>query len=57
MTDRTLSVSDALREAQLQRLEASLACKSVAKPQITTEPAKGKDAKASDSSQQTPRIP
>ena len=26
MTDRTLSISDALREAQLQRLEASLAC-------------------------------
>ena len=46
MTDRTLSISDALREAQLQRLEASLA----SKPQATTQPAteKNKDAKASD---------
>ena len=52
MTDRTLSISDALREAQLQRLEASLACKaaSKSKPQATTQPVKGldKDAKASD---------
>ena len=50
MTDRTLSISDALREAQLQRLEASLACKPVSKPQATTQPAKqkDKDAKASD---------
>ena len=50
MTDRTLSISDALREAQLQRLEASLACKATSKPQATTQPAKekGKDAKASD---------
>ena len=50
MTDRTLSISDALREAQLQRLEASLACKAVSKPQATTQPAKekDKDAKASD---------
>ena len=51
MTDRTLSISDALREAQLQRLEASLACKAASKPQATTtQPAKekDKDAKASD---------
>jgi hypothetical protein len=36
MTDRTLSISDALREAQLQRLEASLACRAASKPQATT---------------------
>ena len=50
MTDRTLTISHALREAQLQRLEASLACKAAFKPQATTQPAKekDKDAKASD---------
>ena len=48
MTDRTLSISDALREAQLQRLEASLACKAASKPQATKEPTKDKDAKARD---------
>ena len=52
MTDRTLSISDALREAQLQRLEAYLACKAASKPQVTTQPAtdkdKDKEAKASD---------
>ena len=50
MTDRTLSISDALSEAQLQRLEASLTCKASSKPQATTQPAKekDKDAKASD---------
>ena len=50
MTDRTLSISDALREAQLQRLEASLACKAVSKPQTATQSPKdkNKDAKASD---------
>ena len=50
MTDRTLSISDALREAQLQRLEASLACKVASKSQATTQPAKDKikDAKGSD---------
>ena len=50
MTDRTLSISDALREAQLQRLEASLACRATSKPQATTQPAKEKYkvAKASD---------
>ena len=48
MTDRTLSISDALREAQLQRLEASLASKAASKPQATTQPVKDKDAKSSD---------
>ena len=50
MTDHTLSISDALREAQLQRLEASLTYKAASKPQVTTQPAKDKDkgAKASD---------
>ena len=50
MTDRTLSISDALRETQLQRLEASLACKAASKPQATTQAGndKNKDAKASD---------
>ena len=50
MTDRTLSISDALREAQLQRLEASLACKAASRPHATTQPAKNKnkDAKVSD---------
>ena len=49
MTDRTLSISNALREAQLQRLEASLAAKAASKPQApTTQPAKDKDAEARD---------
>ena len=50
MTDRTLIIADALREAQLQRLEASLACRATSKPQATTQPTKEKykDAKASD---------
>ena len=48
MTDRTLSISNALREAQLQRLEASLAAKTASKPQATTHPAKDKDAEARD---------
>ncbi len=33
MTDPTLSIPAALREAQLQRLEASLASKAASKPQ------------------------
>ena len=37
MTDRTLSISAAVREAQLQRLEASLATKTAAKPSSTAE--------------------
>ncbi len=50
MTDRALSISDALREAQLQRMEASLACKVASKLQATTQRAKdkNKDAKARD---------
>tara|TARA_B100000674_G_scaffold89736_1_gene62297 strand:- start:135 stop:281 length:147 start_codon:yes stop_codon:yes gene_type:complete len=42
MTDHTLSISAALREAQLQRLEASLASKSAAKPQHQVEATKDK---------------
>ena len=45
MTDRTLSMSAALREAQLQRLEASLASKAVAKPQDQSGAAKDKGKK------------
>ena len=48
MTDRTLSISDALREAQLQRLEASLASKAASKPQAIPQAPKDKNAKASD---------
>ena len=48
MTDRTLTISHALREAQLQRLEASLASKAAAKPQARTEALKDKDANARD---------
>ena len=43
MTDYTLSISAALREAQLQRLEASLASKSAAKPQPQVEAPNDKD--------------
>ena len=49
MTDRTLSISTALREAQLQRLEASLASKAVAKPPVTkTDAIKGNESKIRD---------
>ena len=49
MTDPTLSISAALREAQFQRLEASLASKAVAKPQATkTDAIKGNGAKVRD---------
>ena len=49
MTDPTLSISAALREAQLQRLEASLASKDVAKPQATkTDTIKGNESKIRD---------
>ena len=50
MTDHPPSIPDALREAQLQRMEASLACKAASKPQATTKTAKdkNKEAKASD---------
>ena len=42
MSDRTLDISAALREAQLQRLEASLASKSVVKFQPQDEVPKDK---------------
>ena len=48
MTDRTLSTSDALREAQLQRLEASLASKSAVKYQPQIEAPKDKDEPVRD---------
>ena len=48
MTDHTLSISYALREAQLQRLEASLASKSAAKPQPRVEATKDKDEPVRD---------
>ena len=49
MTDPTLSISAALREAQLQRLEASLASKAAAKPQVTkTDAIKGNESKIRD---------
>ena len=48
MTDYTLSISAALREAQLQRLEASLASKSVVKYQPQDEAPKGKDEPVRD---------
>ena len=48
MTDPTLSISAALREAQLQRLEASLASRSVAKPQPLVEASKDKDEPVRD---------
>ena len=43
MTDRTFDISAALREAQLQRLEASLASKSVLKYQPQVEAPNDKD--------------
>ena len=48
MTDHTLSISAAMREAQLQRLEASLASKSAAKPQPQVEASKDKDEPVRD---------
>ena len=48
MTDHTLSISAALREAQLQRLEASLASKSVVKSQPQDEAPKDKDEPVRD---------
>tara|TARA_B100000925_G_scaffold270519_1_gene233059 strand:- start:145 stop:291 length:147 start_codon:yes stop_codon:yes gene_type:complete len=48
MTDHTLSISAALREAQLQRLEASLASKSAAKRQPQVEATNDKDEPVSD---------
>ena len=48
MTDHTLSISAALREAQLQRLEASLASKSAAKTQPQAEEPNDKDEAVRD---------
>ena len=48
MTDPTLSISVALREAQLQHLEAALASKTVSKPQVKTEATKDKDQRGRD---------
>ena len=48
MTDRTLDISAALREAQLQRLEASLASKSVLKHQPKVEALNDKDEPVRD---------
>ena len=48
MTDPSLDISAALREAQLQRLEASLASKSVVKYQLQDEAPKDKDEPVRD---------
>ena len=48
MTDPNLDISAALREAQLQRLEASLASKSVVKCQPQDEAPKDKDEPVRD---------
>ena len=48
MTEPSLETSAALREAQLQRLEASLAAKSVVKYKLQEEAPKDKDEPVSD---------
>ena len=48
MTERTLDISAALRKAQLQRLEASLASKSVVNHQPQDEAPKDKDEPVRD---------
>ena len=48
MTDPSLDISAALREAQLQRLEASLASKSSFKYQPQVEAPKDKDKQVRD---------
>lgn len=48
MTDLTLRMSHALREAQLLRLESSLASKATGKPQAKTEAAKDKNVNGRD---------
>ena len=48
MTDRTFDISAALREAQLQRLEASLASKTVIKYQPQVEAPNDKDEPVRD---------
>ena len=44
MTDPTLSIPAALREAQLQRLEASLASRAATKPQPKPEIEQNKES-------------
>jgi len=48
MTDPSLDISAALREAQLQRLEASLASKSLVKYQPQVEAPNDKDEQVRD---------
>ena len=48
MTDPSLDISAALREAQLQRLEASLASKSLFKYKTQVEAPKDKDKQVRD---------
>ena len=48
MTDPSLDIYAALREAQLQRLEASLASKSAVKIQPQVEAPKGNDGPVRD---------
>ena len=48
MTDPSLDISAALREAQLQRLEASLASKSLVKYQPQVESPNDKDEQVRD---------
>ena len=48
MPDLTLRMSHALREAQLQRLEASLSSKAIGKPQANTETSKDKNVNGRD---------
>ena len=48
MTDPSLDISAALREAQLQRLEASLASKSLVKCQPQVEAPNDKDEQVRD---------
>ena len=48
MTDPSLDISAALREAQLQRLEASLASKSLVKYQPQFEAPNDKDEQVRD---------
>ena len=48
MTDPSIDISAALREAQLQRLEASLASKSVVKHQSQVEAPNDKNEQVRD---------
>ena len=48
MTDRTLDLTKALKEAQLQRLEASLSARSATPPVRTRETIKNKQSLLND---------